>query len=206
VERLEEVVVSTAPPAAISEHRYEGRTAIVTGAGSGIGRATAVRLAAEGAAVACLDVVKKGLEETVESIVGLGSKAVAYRCDVTDESGVADTVSQATAALGRPSVLCNVAGIGAFAHTAEMPLDLWQKILAVNLTGDLPHGPGRSTANARGQGREHRQRGLERRLDGLAVVGGLLRVEGWRGVLHQGPGRRVRRSRRARERRGSRWR
>jgi NAD(P)-dependent dehydrogenase (short-subunit alcohol dehydrogenase family) len=135
VERLEEVVVSTAPPAAISEHRYEGRTAIVTGAGSGIGRATAVRLAAEGAAVACLDVVKKGLEETVESIVGLGSKAVAYRCDVTDESGVADTVSQATAALGRPSVLCNVAGIGAFAHTAEMPLDLWQRILAVNLTG-----------------------------------------------------------------------
>ena len=46
-----------------------------------------------------------------------------------------DTVGQAAAALGRVSVLCNVAGIGAFSHTADMPLDLWQKILAVNLTG-----------------------------------------------------------------------
>jgi NAD(P)-dependent dehydrogenase (short-subunit alcohol dehydrogenase family) len=48
---------------------------------------------------------------------------------------VIDAVGQATAALGRVSVLCNVAGIGAFSHTADMPLDLWQKILAVNLTG-----------------------------------------------------------------------
>jgi NAD(P)-dependent dehydrogenase (short-subunit alcohol dehydrogenase family) len=135
VERHEEDVVSTASPAYTSEHRFEGRTVVVTGAGSGIGRATAVRVGAEGAAVACLDVDEKGLEETVASIVALGAKAVAYRCDVTDEAGVTETVAQASSALGRPSVLCNVAGIGAFAHTAEMPLDLWQRILAVNLTG-----------------------------------------------------------------------
>jgi NAD(P)-dependent dehydrogenase (short-subunit alcohol dehydrogenase family) len=115
--------------------RFEGRTAIVTGAGSGIGRATAVRLAAEGAAVACLDVVEKGLEETVESIGSTGARAVAYRCDVTDESGVIETVGRVAQALGRPSVLCNVAGIGAFSHTVDMPLALWDRILAVNLTG-----------------------------------------------------------------------
>ncbi|MGH9016584.1 MAG: SDR family NAD(P)-dependent oxidoreductase [Acidimicrobiales bacterium] len=119
----------------VSPGRFDGRTAVVTGAGSGIGRATAVRIAAEGGAVACLDVVEKGLEETVTSVTGSGGKAVGYLCDVSDETAVNDTVAAATAALGRPSVLCNVAGIGAFSHTAEMPLELWSKILAVNLTG-----------------------------------------------------------------------
>jgi NAD(P)-dependent dehydrogenase (short-subunit alcohol dehydrogenase family) len=134
VDRHKEIVVSTQynRPA---EGRFEGRTAVVTGASSGIGRATAVRIAAEGGAVACLDVVEAGLKETVESIVASGGQAVGYRCDVSDEAGVIDTVGQAASALGRISVLCNVAGIGAFSHTADMPLDLWQKILAVNLTG-----------------------------------------------------------------------
>jgi NAD(P)-dependent dehydrogenase (short-subunit alcohol dehydrogenase family) len=134
VDRREEFIVST-PYYGPSEGRFDGRTVIVTGAGSGIGRATAVRIAAEGGAVACLDVVEEALKETVESIVTAGGKAEAYRCDVSDESAVIDTVDRAAAALGRVSVLCNVAGIGAFSHTADMPLDLWQKILAVNLTG-----------------------------------------------------------------------
>ncbi|MGA2520425.1 MAG: glucose 1-dehydrogenase [Acidimicrobiales bacterium] len=132
----------TAPPA----RRFEGRTAIVTGAGSGIGRATAIRLAAEGASVACLDVVADNLDETVEALAVLGGKALAYRCDVTDEAVVNDTVAQVASALGRPEVLCNVAGIGTFAHTADLPLATWDRILAVNLTGTflmtravLPH-------------------------------------------------------------------
>jgi NAD(P)-dependent dehydrogenase (short-subunit alcohol dehydrogenase family) len=134
VDRHKEIVVSTQFNRP-SEGRFDGRTVIVTGASSGIGRATAVRIAAEGGAVACLDVMEDGLKETVESIVSSGGKAEAYRCDVSDESAVIDTVGQAAGALGRVSVLCNVAGIGAFSHTVDMPLDLWQKILAVNLTG-----------------------------------------------------------------------
>jgi len=126
--------------------RFEGKTAIVTGAASGIGRATAVRLASEGAQVACLDVSADAVEETAEALVTLGAKALSYRCDVTNEEEVNRTVEHVASALGRPSVLCNVAGIGLFAHTIDMPYSTWQKVLDVNLTGPflmskatLPH-------------------------------------------------------------------
>lgn len=126
--------------------RFEGRIAIVTGAGSGIGRATAVRLASEGAMVACLDVQQDKLDETVEALSILGGRAVAYGCDVTEEAAVGRTVDRVADDLGRPSVLCNVAGVGGFFHTADMPLHRWERMLAVNLTGPflmcratLPH-------------------------------------------------------------------
>lgn len=115
--------------------RFEGRTAIVTGASSGIGRATAVRLASEGASVACLDVAAEGLKDTVEALSTLGGKAVAYHCDVTDENQVSHTVDRVADEIGRPSVLCNVAGIGGFAHTVDMPVAKWDQIMAVNLKG-----------------------------------------------------------------------
>ncbi len=115
--------------------RFEGKVSVVTGAGSGIGKATAVRLASEGAAVACLDVNTNGIDQTVEALKTLGARALAYRCDVTDAEQARRTVDRVADDLGRPSVLCNVAGIGGFFHTTDMPVAKWEQMIAVNLTG-----------------------------------------------------------------------
>jgi NAD(P)-dependent dehydrogenase (short-subunit alcohol dehydrogenase family) len=118
-----------------SMRRFAGRTAVVTGAGSGLGRATAARIAAEGGSVACLDLAADAVEGTAAAARDAGGQARAYQVDVSNPASVDSAVAAATRDLGRPSVLVNCAGIGKFANTHEMPVEEWLRIIGVNLTG-----------------------------------------------------------------------
>lgn len=127
-------------------NRFSDKSVIVTGAASGIGRATAVRLASEGGKVACLDVSAPALKEVVESIGAAGGTALAVVCDVSDTEQVRSAVDAAVAEFGPTDVLCNIAGIGRYFNSTEMTPGEWQKIIDVNLTGTwfvaqavLPH-------------------------------------------------------------------
>jgi NAD(P)-dependent dehydrogenase (short-subunit alcohol dehydrogenase family) len=126
--------------------RFTDRVAVVTGAGSGLGRATAHRLGDEGAAVAALDLDADAAEKTTAEIGERGGTARAYPVDVTDPAAVKTAMDAVAADLGRPQVLVNSAGIGGFAHTVDETYDRWSAILGVNLTGTflmcqaaLPH-------------------------------------------------------------------
>jgi NAD(P)-dependent dehydrogenase (short-subunit alcohol dehydrogenase family) len=115
--------------------RFTDRVAVVTGAGSGLGRATAHRLGDEGARVAALDVDVDAAEKTAAEVGERGGTARAYRVDVTDPDAAKATVEGVAADLGRPQVLVNSAGIGGFAHTTDETYERWSAIIGVNLTG-----------------------------------------------------------------------
>jgi NAD(P)-dependent dehydrogenase (short-subunit alcohol dehydrogenase family) len=114
----------------MSIQRFQETIAVVTGAGSGLGAATAKRIAGEGAKVACLDVAMEAAEATAAACGGR-----AYRVDVSDPAQVREAVGAAARDLGRPSVVVNCAGIGRFYHSHEMPFADWQRIIGVNLSG-----------------------------------------------------------------------
>jgi NAD(P)-dependent dehydrogenase (short-subunit alcohol dehydrogenase family) len=115
--------------------RFADKVVLITGAASGIGRATAERLAAEGATLSLTDVAAEGLEETARTCRDAGSEVLAQVGDVSDEASVADVVASTVGQFGRLDVLVNVAGILQFKDLRQTTLDDWNRIIGVNLTG-----------------------------------------------------------------------
>lgn len=115
--------------------KLEGRIAIVTGAGSGMGRAIAQEFVAEGANVLALDVRKSAVDETVD-MVGLPDRVVAFECDVSNEESIKAAVAAAMTKWGRVDIVCNNAGIlDDYVIAEETTTELWNRILGVNLSG-----------------------------------------------------------------------
>ncbi len=111
----------------------DGRSAVVTGAGSGIGQACAVALATQGVTVWALDVDEAGLASTTKHAFGAIGTVHAVRSDVTDESSVV----AAAAAAGPCDIVVNAAGIGRPGALLDVDMSEWQRVLDINLTGCL---------------------------------------------------------------------
>lgn len=115
--------------------RFADKVVLITGAASGIGRATAERLASEGATLAISDVNADGLAETAATCEASGAKVLSVVANVADEASVAELVASAVDAHGRLDVAVNVAGILHFEDLRRTQLSDWDRIIAVNLTG-----------------------------------------------------------------------
>ena len=116
--------------------RLDGQNAFVTGAGSGIGQGIAIGLAQAGANVACFDVsTSGGLLRTVSQIQGLGRKAVSLTGDVTRATDLQNALATSVTELGSVDVAVNCAGIANATPAEAMPLEQWQRMIDINLTG-----------------------------------------------------------------------
>jgi 3-oxoacyl-[acyl-carrier protein] reductase len=117
----------------MTDKRFEGRAAIVTGAARGIGRAIAERLAGDGAQVLIADIDEAAATEAAGQI---GSGALGHRLDVTDPASWTAAVDRATTEWGRLDILVNNAGIaGRSAPTWELAVDEWNEVIAIDLSG-----------------------------------------------------------------------
>ena len=114
---------------------FEGQVALVTGAGSGIGRATAELLSKQGASVACADSNLEGTHETVAQIQSAGGQALAIECNISNSEEASESVETCVRELGQLNVLANVAGVLVMEHAHLTQDEVWNRILGVNLNG-----------------------------------------------------------------------
>ena len=114
-----------------------GKVAVVTGSGSGIGRAIAQRFARDGAAVGVWDLNPDSAQETATMISDTGGTALAIGADCANEAAIKDAADQTRKTLGAINILVNNAGIAPFTPYLEIEHDLWDRVIAINLKG--PH-------------------------------------------------------------------
>lgn len=112
--------------------RFEDKVVLVTGAASGIGKATAARLCSEGAQVLCAD---RDIEGARQVAAAIGAAAEPYEVDVADPAACVGAVEATVSRWGRIDALANIAGIGGFGHAAEIDDAAWRRMIDVNLTG-----------------------------------------------------------------------
>jgi len=116
--------------------RLEGKTAIITGAGSGIGRSMARKMASEGATVIGVDLDAERLEQAVAGINEAGDKAHAVVCDISDDAAITALIDDVIRQHGRLDILCNNAGIlDKLTPIADVDDALWERVMRVNVTG-----------------------------------------------------------------------
>ncbi|MBU0537695.1 MAG: SDR family oxidoreductase [Gammaproteobacteria bacterium] len=115
--------------------RFENKVVLVTGAGSGIGRASAVRLAAEGGKIWCTDINETELNTLVDEIAAGGGAATAYRFDISEVGAAERCVEACVAQYGGVDAVVNMAGILRFSNCHELDLKIWEQIISVNLSG-----------------------------------------------------------------------
>lgn len=115
--------------------RFQGKTALLTGAASGIGRATAILFAAEGANVVGCDIDEAGLAATAEAIVAAGGEFRAITIDISDRTACHQAVADTVATYGGLDVLANIAGIARSEHVVDVTEEQWRKMFGVNVDG-----------------------------------------------------------------------
>ena len=119
----------------MSGPRLAGKVCLITGAGSGIGRSSALLFAREGASVAVADLDAGAAEATVSEIASAGGEAAAFTVDVTREADCDALAAAVAGRYGRIDVLFNNAGIAGVGTVHETSLDLWEAVMAVNVRG-----------------------------------------------------------------------
>ncbi len=116
-----------------SDGRLHGQVALITGAGSNIGRAIALRFAGEGARVAAVDRNRASGEETVQAVQALGGTSIFVQADVTEEPAVRDAIEATVEAFGRVDILVNCAGLWHYGSVVETDEQDWDRVFAVNV-------------------------------------------------------------------------